>query len=140
MSPGWKEGPNSCPTMPHSFFSHLQGFKSPNPFDAASTSPYGKQMSPRGNSHEVAPKSRWDVSAIWKKVLLCAAAKSLFPPFFSLKTFQRIQRNRQSRIRVKLSRRAAKRQDEILEEEDQEPPKQQHQKSSGSKTNTRQGR
>ena len=38
---------------------------------------------------------------------------------FSLQTFQRIQRNRQSRIRVKLSRRAAKRQDEILEEEDE---------------------
>lgn len=36
----------------------------------------------------------------------------------SVQTFQRIQRNRQSRIRVKLSRRAAKRQDEILEEED----------------------
>ncbi|CAB4059907.1 unnamed protein product [Lepeophtheirus salmonis] len=41
---------------------------------------------------EVAPRSRWD-------------------------TFQRIQRNRQSRIRVKLSRRAGKRPDEILEEE-----------------------
>ena len=32
-------------------------------------------------------------------------------------TFQRIQRNRQSRIRVKLSRRAGERPDEILEEE-----------------------
>lgn len=43
-------------------------------------------------SLEVAPRSRWD-------------------------TFQRIQRNRQSRIRVKLSRRAGKRSDEILEED-----------------------
>ena len=34
-----------------------------------------------------------------------------------LQTFQRIQRNRQSRIRVKLSRRAGKRSDEILEED-----------------------
>ena len=34
-----------------------------------------------------------------------------------MKTFQRIQRNRQSRIRVKLSRRAGKRPDEILEED-----------------------
>ena len=32
-------------------------------------------------------------------------------------SFQRIQRNRQSRIRVKLCRRAGKRQDEILEED-----------------------
>ena len=36
---------------------------------------------------------------------------------YSLQTFQRIQRNRQSRIRVKLSRRAGKRPDEILEED-----------------------
>ena len=35
-----------------------------------------------------------------------------------LQTFQRIQRNRQSRIRVKLSRRAGKRSDEILEEDE----------------------
>jgi hypothetical protein len=35
-----------------------------------------------------------------------------------LQNFQRIQRNRQSRIRVKLCRRAGKRQDEILVEED----------------------
>ena len=34
-----------------------------------------------------------------------------------MQTFQRIQRNRQSRIRVKLSRRAGKRSDEILEED-----------------------
>ena len=40
---------------------------------------------------------------------------------FSLfQTFQRIQRNRQSRIRVKLSRRAGKRPDEVLEEEMEE--------------------
>ncbi|XP_059090749.1 E3 ubiquitin-protein ligase RNF220-like [Tigriopus californicus] len=51
-------------------------------------------MSPK-NPLEIAPRSRWD-------------------------TFQRIQRNRQSRIRVKLSRRAGKRPDEILEEEGQE--------------------
>ena len=37
--------------------------------------------------------------------------------FLILQTFQRIQRNRQSRIRVKLSRRAGKRSDEILEED-----------------------
>ena len=36
---------------------------------------------------------------------------------YFLQTFQRIQRNRQSRIRVKLSRRAGKRPDEILEED-----------------------
>jgi hypothetical protein len=36
--------------------------------------------------------------------------------------FQRIQRNRQSRIRVKLCRRAGKRQDEILLEEDSPTP------------------
>ena len=35
----------------------------------------------------------------------------------SFQSFQRIQRNRQSRIRVKLCRRAGKRQDEILEED-----------------------
>ena len=38
-----------------------------------------------------------------------------------MQTFQRIQRNRQSRIRVKLSRRAGKRSDEILEEDIVEP-------------------
>jgi hypothetical protein len=36
--------------------------------------------------------------------------------------FQRIQRNRQSRIRVKLCRRAGKRQDEVLLEEDSPTP------------------
>jgi hypothetical protein len=36
--------------------------------------------------------------------------------------FQRIQRNRQSRIHVKLCRRAGKRQDEVLLEEDSPPP------------------
>ena len=40
-----------------------------------------------------------------------------------LQNFQRIQRNRQSRIRVKLCRRAGKRQDEVLvEEEEVSPP------------------
>ena len=34
-------------------------------------------------------------------------------------SFQRIQRNRQSRIRLKLSRRAGRRQDEVLEEEEE---------------------
>ena len=38
--------------------------------------------------------------------------------FLYFQTFQRIQRNRQSRIRVKLSRRAGKRSDEILEEDE----------------------
>ena len=40
--------------------------------------------------------------------------------FWFFQTFQRIQRNRQSRIRVKLSRRAGKRPDEVLEEEMEE--------------------
>ena len=40
--------------------------------------------------------------------------------FLFFQTFQRIQRNRQSRIRVKLSRRAGKRPDEVLEEEMEE--------------------
>ena len=44
-----------------------------------------------------------------------------------LQTFQRIQRNRQSRIRVKLSRRAGKRSDEILEEDVVEPVSNSHQ-------------
>jgi len=43
-----------------------------------------------------------------------------------LQTFQRIQRNRQSRIRVKLSRRAGKRSDEILEEDIVEPVSNSH--------------
>lgn len=61
--------------------------------------PLNKQHMSAKNPLEIAPRSRWD-------------------------TFQRIQRNRQSRIRVKLSRRAGKRPDEILEEEGHEPPQQ----------------
>jgi hypothetical protein len=41
---------------------------------------------------------------------------------FLSQNFQRIQRNRQSRIRVKLCRRAGKRQDEVLLEEDSPTP------------------
>ena len=40
--------------------------------------------------------------------------------FWIFQSFQRIQRNRQSRIRIKLSRRAGKRQDEVLEEDSTE--------------------
>ena len=46
--------------------------------------------------------------------------KEQFPPEFRklfFQSFQRIQRNRQSRIRVKLCRKAGKRPDEILEED-----------------------
>jgi len=52
-------------------------------------------------------------------------AKRMADKLISFQTFQRIQRNRQGRIRVKLSRRAAKRQDEILEEEEEQHQQQQ---------------
>merc|ERR1719445_1620949 len=52
----------------------------------------GLSLADQQRSPDPAPRTRWD-------------------------SFQRIQRNRQSRIRVKLCRKAGKRQDEILEED-----------------------
>ena len=74
-------------------------------------------------SLEVAPRSRWDVSITWFRTINLSDC-SLF--LSAVQTFQRIQRNRQSRIRVKLSRRAGKRSDEILEEDIVEPVSNSH--------------
>jgi hypothetical protein len=51
------------------------------------------------------------------RLLSMLTSRTAFP-----QNFQRIHRNRQSRIRVKLCRRAGKRQDEVLLEEDSPPP------------------
>lgn len=76
-------------------------------------SPNLKNPLASGGSLEVAPRSRWDVSRVFPELKSERMRSRL--SFFQ--TFQRIQRNRQSRIRVKLSRRAGKRYDEILEED-----------------------
>jgi hypothetical protein len=57
------------------------------------------------------------------RIFLCVRLLSMLNSRTAfLQNFQRIQRNRQSRIRVKLCRRAGKRQDEVLLEEDSPTP------------------
>ena len=95
-----------------------------SPFSLSGSPNLKNQLS---GSLEVAPRSRWDVSITCvqhNKSVFCSS--SIFSLFGLLQTFQRIQRNRQSRIRVKLSRRAGKRSDEILEEDIVEPVSNSH--------------
>ena len=94
-----------------------------SPFSLSGSPNLKNQLS---GSLEVAPRSRWDVSITCVQHNKSVFCSSIFSLFGLLQTFQRIQRNRQSRIRVKLSRRAGKRSDEILEEDIVEPVSNSH--------------